>query len=231
MPRTPRLVLPDTAHHVVARGVNRQPIFTSGSEKKRYLKRFALVATEEKVLVHGYCLMDNHVHWLLTPTTPDGLARLFRRVHTWWALWFNKKHDRTGHLFQNRYHSSPLGESHYWNALRYIELNPQRAGLVKRPEDWKWSSAKAHRTGDPNGFISLTALTGRRVLTRENWLAFLTDNGGAPDIAFELRQALPASRPCGDAQWICQLEAQYHRKLAWSSPGRPSNKQRSYYAA
>jgi putative transposase len=127
MPRNPRLVLTSVVHHVVARGVNRQRLFRHGFDKTKYLKRFSEIAEEEKVLVHGYCLMDNHVHWLLTPMTPNGLARLFRRAHTWWAMVFNRKENRCGHLFQNRFHSSPLGEDHYWTALRYVEVNPRRA--------------------------------------------------------------------------------------------------------
>jgi putative transposase len=108
MPRTPRVVLENVVHHVVSRGNNRMRIFTSRAEKQQYLRRFCVIADEEKVLVHGYCLMDNHVHWLLTPTTATGLARLFRRAHTWWALTFNRKHGRSGHLLEARFHSSPL---------------------------------------------------------------------------------------------------------------------------
>ena len=115
-------------------------IFRSGYDKGRYLKRAARIAEEEKVQIHGYCLMNNHVHLLLTPATPAGLARLFSRLHTWWSGFFNRKQNRSGHLFQCRYFSSPLSEDHYWTALRYVELNAVRARLVKNPEDWPWSS-------------------------------------------------------------------------------------------
>lgn len=135
MARGPRVVLPNVVHHVVSRGNDKMAIFRNGHEKELYLRRFSLVAAEEKVWVQGYCIMDNHVHWLLTPTTANGLARLFRRVHTWWAMTFNRKHGRTGHLMQGRFHSSPLSEDHYWTALRYVELNPQRARLVRQAED------------------------------------------------------------------------------------------------
>src|SRR5580692_12318844 len=120
MARTARFILVNVIHHVVARGCARTRIFLNNSEKSQYLARFSKVAEEEKVLVHGYCLMDNHVHFILTPTTASGLARVFQRVHTWWAIVFNLRHHRTGHLFQNRYYSSPLGEDHYWAALRYV---------------------------------------------------------------------------------------------------------------
>ena len=129
MARISRLVLENVAHHVVARGVGQMRIFRNGFDKRKYLMRFALIAEEEKVLVHAYCLMDNHVHLIVTPSDPNGLARLFRRMHTWWAMKLNRWLERSGHVFQNRFHSSPLDENHYWTAMRYVEVNPRRAGL------------------------------------------------------------------------------------------------------
>jgi putative transposase len=220
MARSPRLVLEDTAHHVVARGVNRQRIFRHGFDKRKYLKRFAEVAAEEKVQVHGYCLMDNHVHWILTPATEQGLARLFRRVHTWWAMRFNRLTERCGHLFQNRFHSSPLAESHYWTALRYVEVNPRRAGLVKRLEDWEFSSAQAHLGGSPDPLIDLAQLVGRRRFTPAQWREFLENTDREREQ--ELQRALPGSRPCGSSDWIRSLEEKLKRRLRWQPRGRPA---------
>jgi putative transposase len=210
----------DTVHHVVSRGVNRMRIFTSRAEKQQYLSRFCKVAGEEKVLVHGYCLMDNHVHWLLTPTTPTGLEHLFRRAHTWWALTFSRRHGRTGHLLEGRFHSSPLQEDHYWTALRYVELNPRRAHMIERPEDFEFSSARAHMTGVQDPRAPLTDVPVRQGFTPLQWREFLRRTDLARETA--LRRALPASRPCGDTEWIRGLEARFHRKLAWSPPGRPN---------
>lgn len=220
MPRTPRLVLVNVVHHVVSRGNDRMRIFTSRAEKLEYLQRFCLIASEEKVLVHGYCLMDNHVHWLLTPTSTTGLARLFRRAHTWWALTFNRRHARTGHLLQARYHSSPLSEDHYWTALRYVELNPLRAKIVGRPEDFEFSSARSHVTGVHEGRGALAPVLTRQGFTQTQWREFLSRKDPARETA--LRRALPASRPCGNLEWLRGLEARFCRKLAWSPPGRPA---------
>ena len=217
MPRTPRVVLVNVVHHVVSRGNNHMRIFTCRAEKQLYLLRFCRMAQEERVLVHGYCLMDNHVHWLLTPTTPTGLARLFRRAHTWWALTFNRKHGRTGHLLQARFHSSPLSEDHYWTALRYVELNPRRANLVQKPEEFEFSSARAHLTGLPDPAAPLVDVKTRQGFSRSQWREFLSRTDLPRETA--LRRALPASRPCGNADWIRKLEARFHRKLAWSPPG------------
>ncbi len=218
MPWSPRIVLVNVVHHVVSRGNNRMRIFTCQAEKQLYLHRFCLIAAEEKVLIHGYCLMDNHVHWLLTPTTVTGLAHLFRRAHTWWASTFNRKHGRSGHLLQNRFHSCPLSEDHYWTALRYVELNPRRAHIAGRPEDFEFSSARAHLSGDPDLPVPLAKVPTRQQFTRSEWREYL----GRTDLAGEtaLRHAQPLSRPCGNAAWIRGIEEGFHRKLAWSPPGR-----------
>ena len=220
MARLPRFVLENVVHHVVARGVNRQRIFRTGYDKKKYLKRFAKIAEEEKVSVHGFCLMNNHVHWLLTPSNPKGLARLFQRVHTWWAVVYNRKNGRTGHLFQNRYHSSPLDEKHYWEALRYVELNPKKAGLIKRPDEFEFSSAKCHLTGEADPRIRLVAVKTRKQFSAADWRIFLRVSDVAANDS--IRKAAAGSRPCGEDEWIADLEHKHGKKFAASPPGRPS---------
>lgn len=189
MARKPRIVLENVAHHVVARGVGQMPIFRNGFDKRKYAKRLALIAGEEKVLVHAYCLMNNHVHWIVTPSDPGGLARLYRRLHTWWAMKVNRWLDRCGHVFQNRFHSSPLDENHYWTAMRYVELNPRRAGLIEQSENWECSSAKAHLTGTPDALVPLAEEIGRRRFTAAQWREYL--EGVDAQAEKELRLALP----------------------------------------
>jgi putative transposase len=219
MARKPRIVLPNVVHHVVSRGANKTILFANGAEKERYLRRFSLIAAEEKVAVQGYCIMDNHVHWLLTPQSANGLARLFRRVHTWWAMTFNRKHGRSGPLMRGRFHSSPLSEDHYLTALRYVELNPQRAKLVRRAEDFTFSSARARLAGKDDPYVPITAIETRRSYSPDEWRTFLEHSDRDHDDA--LRKALPSSRPCGNVDWIHSLEDSFHRKLAWSRAGRP----------
>ena len=219
MARTSRLVLENVAHHVVARGVGHMKIFRSGFDKRKYLTHLALLAEEEKVLVHAYCLMDNHVHLILTPSDSNGLARLFRRMHTWWAMKLNRWLERCGHVFQNRFHSSPLDENHYWTAMRYVEVNPRRAGLPTRLEDWELSSAKAHLTGVQDPLVPLAEEIGRRRFTAAQWREFL--DGADAEQEGHLRSALKSSRPCGTPEWIVTLEQKFKRKLSSSSRGRP----------
>jgi putative transposase len=219
MARLSRLVLENVAHHVVARGVGQMRIFRNGFDKRKYLTRFALIAEEEKVLVHAYCLMDNHVHLIVTPSDPNGLARLFRRMHTWWAMKLNRWLERCGHVFQNRFHSSPLDENHYWTAMRYVEVNPRRAGLPEQLEDWELSSAKAHLTGVQDPLLPLAEEIGRRRFTAAQWREFLDGVDAEKERA--LRLALKGSRPCGAREWIVTLEAKFKRNLSSSPRARP----------
>ena len=222
MARTSRLVLENVAHHVVARGVGHMKIFRNGFDKRKYLTHLALLAKEERVLVHAYCLMDNHVHLILTPSDPNGLARLFRRMHTWWAMKLNRWLERCGHVFQNRFHSSPLDENHYWTAMRYVEVNPRRAGLPTRLEDWELSSAKAHLAGVQDPLVPLAEEIGRRRFTAAQWREFL-DGADAEQEERHLRSSLKSSRPCGTPEWIVTLEEKFKRKLSSSPRGRPQS--------
>ncbi len=219
MPRVARFILVNVVHHVVARGCARTKIFMNEAEKREYLARFSKVADEEKVLIHGYCLMSNHVHFILTPATANGLARLFQRVHTWWAVVFNLRHDRTGHLFQNRYYSSPLSEDHYWAALRYVELNPKRAKLVQKPQQFPHSSAHAHSTGTAQSPIPLQPVVTRKQFTPEEWTLYLMEDD--LEVATALRRALAGSRPVGNPDWIEQQQKIAKRHLGWRPRGRP----------
>jgi putative transposase len=147
MPRRARIVIPEAAHHVVARGVNGCRIFRSGYDKVRYLKLFARLAIEHGIDVHAYCLMDSHVHFLLTPKNPECLGKFFQRLHTRWAMYFNRVTGRTVHLFGSRYYSAPVDENHYWSALRYIELNPHRAAFREKAHSL-WEFLLSPRASD-----------------------------------------------------------------------------------
>jgi REP-associated tyrosine transposase len=176
MARQARVVVPEAAHHVVARGVNGCRLYRHGYDKRRYLKRFAALAEECGIVVHGYCLMDNHVHFLLVPKSPQSLAKFFQRLHTWWAGYFNRLMKRSGHLFESRYYSSRVDEAHYWAAMRYIELNPQRAGLIQKASTVQLSSLWAHLNNAPDPLVPLQmdAIRHRR-WSGTQWREFLEE--------------------------------------------------------
>ena len=154
MPRNARCVLPGHPYHVTQRGTDRQTVFRTAAHYKVYLALLGEQLRYVEVSVHAWCLMPNHVHLVVTPHEVEALAFLFRRVHGRYAQYFNAKHHRTGHLWQNRFYSCILAGSHVRKALRYVERNPVRAEIAERPADYRWSSAAAHLTGkDPFGVL------------------------------------------------------------------------------
>ena len=131
MPRRARLDAPGTLHHVIVRGIEKGKIVKDVTDRKNFVNRLAALAVDTKTSVYAWALMNNHAHLLLR-SSEIGLAAFMRRLLTGYAIWYNRRHRRWGHLFQNRYKSIVCDEDAYFTELvRYIHLNPLRAGLVK----------------------------------------------------------------------------------------------------
>ena len=142
MPRNARLVVPGATHHITQRGTNRQTTFFTNSDRRVYLDLLALHCAETGLRIVAYCLMFNHIH--LIAERESSMAVALRRVHGRYAQYLNTRKQRSGHLWQNRYFSCPLGQDHLWTAIRYVEQNPVRAHLTALPEEYAWSSAAYH---------------------------------------------------------------------------------------
>ena len=146
MPRQARLDIPGALHHIMVRGIDKSNIFRDDEDKIRFLERLGQNVAEGKCSVYAWVLMDNHVH-ILFKSGKAGISTVMRKLLTWYAQYFNRKHGRTGHLFENRYKSILCDENNYLLALiRYIHLNPVRANLVTTLEQldrYPWSG---HRT-------------------------------------------------------------------------------------
>jgi putative transposase len=157
-----------------------------------------------------------------SPRQPDSLSRTFHTVHMQYSRYFNSKRDAVGHLWQGRFFSCTLDERHVYAAIRYVELNPVRGGLAPSPEDYPWSSAKCHITGERNPVLS-----GRCFLaeTVTDWRRFL---GMEPDAEAESKviKATITGRPCGSEEFIKGIEGDLGRRLTPGPRGRPrkSNK-------
>ena len=131
-------------------------VFHAAADYQRYLTLLAEQVTRWNIQVEGYCLMPNHTHLVVMPQNEIGLARAIGRTHYRYTQQSHALHHQSGHLWQNRFFSCALDEAHAWAALRYVERNPVRAGLVARAEDWPWSSAAAHLgQGDTTGLLDL----------------------------------------------------------------------------
>jgi putative transposase len=219
MPRKSRCVEAGVAHHVTQRGVDRQDVFFSHGDHLTYLSLIEENLASCGVRALAWCLMRNHVHWIVVPESEDSLAVLFRRVHGRYAQYLNARRSRTGHLWQNRFFSCPLGRSHLWTALRYVEWNPIRAGLVENADEYRWSSAAAHCSGPAHE-------SGRML----DW-AFWTEAGQAdawiemiqmPEDLREtrtLQQCTYAGKPFGSDHFVQELENRFKRQ--WKPVGRP----------
>ncbi len=173
-----------------------------------------------EVEVWAYCLMPNHVHLILCPREANGLARALGAAHKRWANFINGRGRWRGHLFDGRFASVAMDKSHLVCAVRYVALNPVRARLAVRAEDWKWSSVGAHLAGEDDGLVSV-----RPVLDRvTDFAALIADQ--ADDAGFAvLRSAEQTGRPLGTADFIAGLERILRRPIARRAPGRKPKQQ------
>jgi putative transposase len=220
MARLARLVIPGLPHHVTQRGNRRQPIFFADADHEAYRDLVAAACAERGVGCLAWCLMPNHLHLILTPPDEDGLRGALAEAHRRYTRRVNLAQGWTGYLFQGRFASYPMDAAHLMAAVRYVELNPVRAGLVGRAEDWRWSSARAHVTGRADGLTDLAALAG----VHRNWRAMLARGLEADDLGPEaaaIEGHIRTGRPRGDDGFVAGLEVRTGRRLRPRRAGRP----------
>jgi putative transposase len=227
MARLARIVVSAVPHHVTQRGNRRQTVFFGDDDYRAYLTFVTEHAREAGVAVWAWCLMPNHVHLMLVPPTPDALRRALSEAHRRYSRMVNFREGWRGYLWQGRFASCPLDEAHTVAAARYIELNPVRARLAAQPEDWPWSSARAHLTGRSDGLTEIGALG----IPVAEWRDFL-DQGSDEEALDMIRRGERTGRPLGDADFVARLERETGRALAPRRPGPkprqpPDGKQRS----
>lgn len=196
-------------HHIVQRGNRRQPVFFNAGDYRAYLRLLADWCGRERVEVWAYCLMPNHVHLIAKPETERGLARAVGETHRRYTVRVNRREDWRGYLWQGRFSSYPLDEQYLLAAVRYVELNPVRARLVKRPWQYAWSSAKAH----VNGRDDVLVRSGPMLERVEDWRDYLrmAVYGADADL---LKLHERTGRPLGGPGFIDRLEATIGRTLA-----------------
>ena len=225
MARIARLVVPDVPHHVTQRGNRRETTFFEDADYRLYRDMLAVAAAKAGAEIWAYCLMPNHVHVIVTPTDEDGLRRTFGDLHRRYTAHINARHRWTGHLWQARFGSVAMDEDHLIAAIRYVLLNPVRARLVARAEDWPWSSARAHLRGKDDGVVA-TAPALERVGPFADFLAEPFDEAAA---FAPLRRAETTGRPIGSDVWIRRLEQSFARPLAPRKRG-PKPAQRALFS-
>ncbi len=155
MPSRPRFFAPGVSLHVRQRGNNHCAIFGDDSDYEVFLAMLRSAVQRHRVAVHGFTLMTTHTHLLLTPTSEQGTSKAMQQLGICYVLYFNRKYNRVGTLWTGRFKAKPINDERYWlTCLRYIELNPVRASIVMRPDQYRWSSYRAHTSASDIDWLS-----------------------------------------------------------------------------
>ncbi len=214
MARLSRVVAPGFPHHVTQRGNRRQLTFFNDEDYVEYGRLLAESCRRCGTQVLAYCLMPNHVHLVLVPADEFGLRDALGEAHRRYTRRVNFREGWRGHLWQERFHSFVMDERHLLAAVRYVELNPVRARLCARAQDWPWSSAAAHLTGRDDPLVTVRPL----LELVPDWEAFI---GGADDAKVDelLRGHASTGRPLGSDGFVESLERRLARSLKPKKPG------------
>jgi len=229
MGRPNRIRLAGLPFHVVQRGHNRSATFCDKQDYLDYLGLLRTAARRSQTSIHAFVLMTNHVHLLLTSRLPDGVSRLLQYVAGRYSAHFNKRYVRTGSLWESRFRASPVDADRYLLACyRYIELNPVRAGIVRSPDAYPWSSYRVNSTGAPSSLITPhpTYLSlGRTPLERAVQYRELFREGLPDDTVDRIRQGLNDGVPTGDDAFRQNLEVTVQCPLVKRKRGRPPRRE------
>ena len=214
MARLPRLALPDLPYHVTQRGNRRQAVFFEAADRTVYLSLLRQHAQRFGLEVWAYCLMTNHVHLIVVPRREGALPRAIGETHRRYTRAINFREGWRGYLWQGRFGSIALDETHLIAAIRYVERNHVVAQLVTQAANYPWSSARAHVSRRPDPVLSPCFLQDQI----PDWAAFLADP--RDDTFGQQLGRASVGRPLGSAAFLEQLEACTGRRLRRGRPGR-----------
>lgn len=203
MPRTARLVVPDTPHHVIQRGNRRQDVFFERADSLYYLSLLRDKCEAAGTRILAYCLMPNHVHLVLTPNSLDGL-RCIGEVHKCYTRYINRRMEWQGYLWQGRFGSYPMDDRYTYEVLRYVELNPVRAGICAHPADYRWSSARQRLPGKGEGDLPVAPVPGGMI---DDWEAYWQEGLAKDEMRDLLEQNEKSVRPLGDILAVASVAA------------------------
>ena len=225
MPRRPRVMLPGVPMHIIQRGNNRSICFAADEDYCRYLDWLQELAPATGCHVHAFVLMTNHVHLLLSCDAPDGVGKLMKALGQRYVQYFNRTYRRSGTLWEGRYRSCLLQAEDYLLAcMRYIELNPVRAGMVEHPADYRWSSYRANAQDEALLWLQSHALyaalgadaAGRQAAYRELFRYELE-----PGVVDQIRLAANGNVVLGDSRFSEQIASALGRRVTHKPAGRP----------
>lgn len=219
MPRIARITEVDFPHHVVQRGNNRQRVFFDNQDRQAYLNFLRKYIKECSCKVNAFCLMPNHIHMILVPLLVNTLSKMMQKLSLSYTQYINKKHKRTGRLWECRFYSSLIEKDNYlWSACRYVERNPIRAKIVAKPEDYKWSSASlGYFKQKQNDFVDPMRYNN---LEKQEYMRFLAQPDEENEIAI-IRKATLKGIPLGSANFIKKISEKLGITIKTKPKGRP----------
>lgn len=225
MARLPRLTLPQYPHHVIQRGNNRQVVFTDAEDFEKFLALLAEHSVKNQVQVHAYVAMPNHFHLLVTPAAEEGLPKMMQSVGRAYAQYFNKRHQRTGTLWEGRYRATVLeAQTYLLPCMAFIDSNPVRSGMAAQAADYPWSSA-AHWLGlRHDRMLSPHAAywaLGNTPFAREAAYVSMLQEGQSQQVERLLVDAALSGWALGSPEFVQSLQQQTPRRITKSKPGRP----------
>jgi putative transposase len=194
-----KTAIPKLPCHITQRGSYRHNIFQDDEDRLKYLSWIDEYSKKYHLSIFAYCLMDNHVHFIATPQQEDSLAGALGIAHIRYSQYINRKRKASGSLWQGRFYSCTLNKSHLMAAIRYVEKNPVRVGIVKKAWQWKWSSATAH-IGKENQIIYLEDITNLIDVSAKSWKQYLDSNENKEDIN-DIRKHTLLGFPLGTASF------------------------------
>ena len=218
MPRIARAVASGFPHHVIQRGNNREKVFLSEADKKKYLSLLKKYSDKWNSPILAYCLMNNHVHLLTRPSKNESLYKMMQGITLCYTQYINRTYKRTGRLWESRYHSCIIDKEKYlWAVARYIEQNSVRAKIAKKAEDYPYSSAKVHIYGTKDEILGETLFEGRQ---RNDYIELMNATIKEEDIN-SIRNYTRNGRPFGDESFTEKMEQKLDRIFQLRPRGRP----------
>lgn len=228
MPRRPRIKLAGIPQHVVQRGINREPCFFAEEDYHCYLHWLEKAAVDWHCALHAYVLMTNHVHLLVTPESETGIAKLMQAVGRRYVQYINRSYKRTGSLWEGRYKSCLIqAETYLLTCMRYIELNPVRADMVKDPGQYRWSSYRHNGLGQADSRITphpLYLAIGQDAADRQAAYRAVFRSALDDEALSDIRLALSQGQPLGQGRFSDRICAAASVRRSQKRPGRPAGK-------
>ena len=220
MARIARVVAEGMPHHITQRGNRRQKTFFSDEDYAAYIDLMAQWCGKYDVDIWAYCLMPNHTHLIAVPQKKENLRLAIGEAHRRYTRRINFREGWRGHLWQERFSSFVMDERYLLACARYIENNPVRAKLAGKPEQWPWSSAGAHMSGENDRLVNVEPLL---AIINGDWRDFLTGAISSAELT-DIRKHEKTGRPLGDVSFVSHLENLLGRELRPRKPGRKPKK-------